>query len=128
MSTLKEVTVPDIGDFDEVDVIEVLVAEGDSISPEQGLITVESDKASTAIPATAAGVVRSVGVSVGDKVQLRSVILELESLEASKSEASAKETQPSQQPAAADTSQTTHADAGEATAHAETVSVTIPDI
>ncbi|HLS51623.1 MAG TPA: dihydrolipoyllysine-residue acetyltransferase [Burkholderiaceae bacterium] len=128
MSTLKEVTVPDIGDFDEVDVIEVLVAEGDSISPEQGLITVESDKASMEIPAPEAGVVRSVRVSVGDKVQQGSVILEIESVEASKSEGSAEEAQPSQQPAAGDTSQTTQADAGEATSQAETVSVTIPDI
>lgn len=64
-----EVRVPDIGDFDEVDVIEVLVKVGDAIVPEQSLITVESDKASMEIPSDTAGVVTAVHVNVGDKVK-----------------------------------------------------------
>ena len=78
MSNLIEVQVPDIGDFDEVDVIEVLVAEGDRIEEDQSLITVESDKASMEIPSSAAGVVKSLKVKVGDKVSEGTVLLELE--------------------------------------------------
>ena len=78
MSNLIEVKVPDIGDFDEVDVIEVLVAEGDRIEEDQSLITVESDKASMEIPSSAAGVVKSLKVKVGDKVSEGTVLLELE--------------------------------------------------
>ena len=78
MSNLIEVQVPDIGDFDEVDVIEVLVAEGDRIEEDQSLITVESDKASMEIPSSAAGIVKSLKVKVGDKVSEGTVLLELE--------------------------------------------------
>ena len=63
-----DVLVPDIGDFDEVTVIEVMVAAGDTIKVEQSLITVESDKASMEIPSSHAGVVQAVKVKVGDKV------------------------------------------------------------
>ncbi|ARP94350.1 dihydrolipoyl dehydrogenase [Bordetella genomosp. 13] len=78
MSKLTEIKVPDIGDFKEVEVIEVLVAEGDTIKAEQSLITVESDKASMEIPASQGGVVKSVKVKVGDKVGEGSVIVEVE--------------------------------------------------
>ena len=74
----KEINVPDIGDFDEVDVIEVLVAPGDTIAKEDPLITLESDKASMEIPSPAAGVVKDVKVKVGDKVSEGSLILLLE--------------------------------------------------
>ncbi|HLU15717.1 MAG TPA: biotin/lipoyl-containing protein, partial [Burkholderiaceae bacterium] len=67
MSTI-ELTVPDIGDATDVDVIEVLVSVGDTIEKEQSLITLESDKASMEIPAAAAGVVKEILVKVGDKV------------------------------------------------------------
>ncbi|MES3003644.1 MAG: dihydrolipoyl dehydrogenase [Pseudomonadota bacterium] len=77
MSTI-EVKVPDIGDFDEVSVIEVLVKAGDTIKAEQSLVTVESDKASMEIPATHAGVVKEMRVKVGDKVKEGSVLLTLE--------------------------------------------------
>ncbi len=77
MSNIIEIKVPDIGDVAEVDVIEVLVAEGDTVAQEQSLITVESDKASMEIPSTAAGVVKLLKVKVGDKVSEGSVILEL---------------------------------------------------
>ncbi|KCB38927.1 biotin-requiring enzyme, partial [Bordetella hinzii CA90 BAL1384] len=78
MSNIVEIKVPDIGDFKEVEVIEVLVAPGDTIKAEQSLITVESDKASMEIPASQGGVVKSVKVKVGDKVAEGSVILEVE--------------------------------------------------
>ena len=73
-----EVKVPDIGDFDEVAVIEVLVKVGDTVKAEQSLITVESDKASMEIPSSAAGVVKELKVEVGGKVKEGSVVLVLE--------------------------------------------------
>jgi pyruvate dehydrogenase E2 component (dihydrolipoamide acetyltransferase) len=78
MNKPMEIKVPDIGDFKEVEVIEVLVSPGDRIRAEQSLITVESDKASMEIPASEGGVVKSVKVKVGDKVNQGSVILEVE--------------------------------------------------
>jgi len=81
MSNTVQIKVPDIGDFKEVEVIEVLVAAGDTIKPEQSLITVESDKASMEIPASQGGVVKSIAVKVGDKVSEGSVILEVEAAE-----------------------------------------------
>jgi len=69
-----DVVVPDIGDFDEVTVIEVMVAAGDTIKVEQSLITVESDKASMEIPSSHAGVVKDVKVKVGDKVAKGSLV------------------------------------------------------
>ena len=73
-----DVKVPDIGDFDEVAVIEVLVKVGDTVKAEQSLITVESDKASMEIPSSQAGVVKSIKVKEGDKVSEGSVILTLQ--------------------------------------------------
>jgi pyruvate dehydrogenase E2 component (dihydrolipoamide acetyltransferase) len=75
---IMEVTVPDIGDFDEVTVIELLVKPGDSVKAEQSLITVESDKASMEIPSSHAGVVKELKVGLGDKVKKGSLILMLE--------------------------------------------------
>ena len=76
---LIEVKVPDIGDFSEVAVIEVLVKPGDTIKPEQSLITVESDKASMEIPSSHGGVVKELKVKLGDKVAEGSLVLLLES-------------------------------------------------
>ena len=73
-----EVKVPDIGDFESVAIIEVLVKPGDVVKVEQSLITVESDKASMEIPSSAAGVVKELKVKIGDKVNEGSVILSLE--------------------------------------------------
>ena len=78
MSNVTPILVPDIGDFDSVEVIEILVKPGDTIRAEQSLITVESDKASMEIPSSAAGVVKSIDVKVGDKVAQGSVVLQLE--------------------------------------------------
>jgi pyruvate dehydrogenase E2 component (dihydrolipoamide acetyltransferase) len=75
---LIEVKVPDIGDFDEVAVIELLVKPGDTVTAEQSLITVESDKASMEIPSSTAGVVKELRVKLGDKVKEGSVVLVLE--------------------------------------------------
>ncbi|MFV0283893.1 MAG: dihydrolipoyllysine-residue acetyltransferase [Castellaniella sp.] len=78
MSNIVEIKVPDIGDFDSVEVIEILVAVGDKIEAEQSLITVESDKASMEIPASVGGVVKALKVKLGDKVSQGSEILEVE--------------------------------------------------
>ena len=75
---LVDIKVPDIGDFDEVAVIELLVKPGDTVKAEQSLITVESDKASMEIPSSAAGVVKELKVKLGDKVKEGSVVLVLE--------------------------------------------------
>ncbi|MEY3791367.1 MAG: dihydrolipoyl dehydrogenase [Pseudomonadota bacterium] len=76
--SLMEIHVPDIGDFKEVEVIELLVKPGDSVKPEQSLITVESDKASMEIPCTHAGIVKELKVKLGDKVAEGSLLLVLE--------------------------------------------------
>ena len=82
---LIDIKVPDIGDFTEVAIIEVLVKPGDTIKAEQSLITVESDKASMEIPSSAAGVVKELKVKVGDKVAEGSVVLVLEAVGAASS-------------------------------------------
>jgi pyruvate dehydrogenase E2 component (dihydrolipoamide acetyltransferase) len=76
--SMVEVKVPDIGDFKEVEVIELLVKPGDTIAVDQSLITVESDKASMEIPSTAAGVVKELKIKLGDKVSEGSLILMLD--------------------------------------------------
>ena len=81
--SLMEIKVPDIGDFKEVEVIELLVKPGDTVKPEQSLITVESDKASMEIPSSHAGVVKELKIKLGDKVAEGSLILLLEASDAS---------------------------------------------
>ena len=76
--SLLEIQVPDIGDFDEVAVIELLVKPGDTVKVEQSLLTVESDKASMEIPSSHAGVVKELKVKIGDKVKQGSVVIMLE--------------------------------------------------
>ena len=77
MSKIVEIKLPAIGDFDNVDIIEVLVKAGDRIQAEDSLISVESDKATMEIPAPQAGIVKQVLVAVGDKVSEGSPILML---------------------------------------------------
>src|SRR5690606_13472875 len=72
------IAVPDIGDANDVEVIEIMVAVGDTIAAEQSLITVESDKASMEVPASHAGVVTAVKVKLGDKVSEGSEIIEVQ--------------------------------------------------
>ena len=76
--SIVEVNVPDIGDFKEVEIIELMIKVGDTIKVDQSLITVESDKASMEIPSSAAGVVKEIKVKVGDKVAMGSLLLLLE--------------------------------------------------
>ena len=83
---LVNIQVPDIGDFDEVGVIELLVKVGDTVKAEQSLITVESDKASMELPSSHAGTVKELKVAVGDKVKQGSVIVVLEAEQAAESE------------------------------------------
>ena len=94
MATI-DIAVPDIGDFDEVTVIELLVKPGDIIKADQSLLTVESDKASMEIPSSAAGVVKELKVKLGDKVKQGSIVLSLES--AVSDVVSAEKTAPAQE-------------------------------
>ncbi len=84
-----EIQVPDIGDFDEVAVIELLVKPGDTVKVEQSLLTVESDKASMEIPSSHAGVVKELRVKIGDKVKQGSIVLTLEAAGAAPAPSSA---------------------------------------
>jgi dihydrolipoamide dehydrogenase len=92
---LVDIKVPDIGDFDEVAVIELLVKVGDTVKAEQSLITVESDKASMEIPCSQAGVVKELKVKLGDKVKQGSIVLVLEG-EASVASSSVQSAAPAQ--------------------------------
>ena len=82
MSNVIEVKVPDIGDFKDVPIVEVLVKPGDSVNPEDPLITLESDKATLEIPAPQAGTVKALNVKVGDKVSQGTLILTLDAADA----------------------------------------------
>ncbi len=97
MASLKDVLVPDIGDFKDVPVIEVLVKPGDTVNPEDSLITLESDKATMEVPAPFGGVVKEMKVKVGDKVAEGAPILTLEASDA----APAGQTKPAAAPAPA---------------------------
>jgi pyruvate dehydrogenase E2 component (dihydrolipoamide acetyltransferase) len=109
MGQLTEVKVPDIGDFDNVPVIEVLVKAGDTVSKDQGLITLESDKATMEVPSSIAGVVKEVKVKVGDEVSEGAVVVTLEAADsggdkpAPKAEAPKQEAKPAPAPAPAKT-------------------------
>jgi pyruvate dehydrogenase E2 component (dihydrolipoamide acetyltransferase) len=100
MGSMVEIKVPDIGDFKEVEVIEVLVKPGDAVTKEQSLITVESDKASMEIPSSAAGTVKELRVKIGDKVAEGSLVLVLEAGDAAQA-AAAQPAQAAQPPSAA---------------------------
>ncbi|MFC5571049.1 dihydrolipoyllysine-residue acetyltransferase [Lysobacter yangpyeongensis] len=97
MAELKEARVPDIGGYDDVPVIELLVAVGDTVKPDQGLVTLESDKATMEVPAPFAGVVRELKVKVGDKLSEGSVVA---MIEATDDAPAAKEEAPRAQPVA----------------------------
>jgi pyruvate dehydrogenase E2 component (dihydrolipoamide acetyltransferase) len=88
---MKDVLVPDIGDFKDVEVIEVLVKPGDTVAKEQSLVSLESDKATMEIPSPEAGVVKELKIKVGDKVSQGAVILTLEPGAAPKAEAAKTE-------------------------------------
>lgn len=96
----KEILIPDIGDFDSVEVIELLVAPGDHIQAEDSLISVESDKATMEIPSPEAGVVKELKIAVGDSVSEGSLILLLEPAAASASDSAAEPAPMEEAPAA----------------------------
>ena len=123
---LIDIQVPDIGDFDQVTVIELLVQAGDTVKAEQSLITVESDKASMEIPSSHAGVVRELRVALGDKVARGSVVLVLEAADAA---APVREAAPVASPASAPPSPVAAAAAAPAASVAAgPVEVRVPDI
>jgi pyruvate dehydrogenase E2 component (dihydrolipoamide acetyltransferase) len=142
MAKQLEVTVPDIGDFEEVDVIEILIAVGDTVAVEDPLVTLESEKASMDIPAPEAGTVADIRVAVGDKISEGGVIVVLEVAEDSASAEPASPASDDQQPGgqkSADAATAAPSPAEPAPAPAaqppraaatggETVSVTVPDI
>ena len=124
--------VPDIGDFKDVEVIEVLVKPGDTVKPEQSLITVESDKASMEIPSSAAGIVKELKVKLGDKVSQGSPVVVLEgdaAQPAAPPTAAAKSPSPAAAPASAAAPAPPASSAATAAAAAGgTVEVAVPDI
>lgn len=131
MSQTIEVQLPDIGDFKDVEVIEILVAPGDVIQPEQSLITLESDKATMEIPAPQGGRVAEVKVAVGDKINQGDVILLLEAGEAAaavepvSAETSAAELEMGEPPEPEPESEPTPV---VPTGEAQRLPVTVPDI
>jgi dihydrolipoamide dehydrogenase len=116
--SLVELKVPDIGDFSDVDVIEVNIKPGDAIEKEQGVITLETDKATMEVPSDVAGTVKELKVKAGDKVSQGSVIAMVETAEAG---AAAKPAEAPKAPAAAQTAQAKPSGGG-------TQEVKVPDI
>ena len=109
MSAVIEVKVPDIGDFTEVETIEVLVGVGDSIEVDQALISLESDKATLEVPSTVAGVIKEMKVNIGDRVSKGSVILLAEASDATQAQSeqeSQEQTQATKEPPAVTTPET----------------------
>ncbi|MBA4329364.1 MAG: dihydrolipoyllysine-residue acetyltransferase [Polaromonas sp.] len=127
---LADITIPDIGDFDEVTVIELLVKPGDTIQAEQSLLTVESDKASMEIPSSQAGVVKELKVKLGDKVKQGSIVLVLETGDAAAAPAPAPDSRPKQAaaPAAPEQAATKSVAAPAPAAAGGSVEVRVPDI
>lgn len=128
-SEVIEVAIPDIGSDDEVDVIDVLVSVGDTIEKEDGLITLETDKATMDVPSTHAGTVKEVFISTGDKVKEGTVVIKLEvagsdssSSESASSDASSEASAPATQESEKQES------APAASASSETIEVAVPDI
>ena len=129
MSNIVQIKVPDIGDFKEVEVIEVLVSVGDTIKAEQSLITVESDKASMEIPTSQGGVVKSISVKVGDKVAEGTVVLEVEAAGAAAAPAAPAAAPAAAAPAkAAEAAKPAAAAAPAPAASAGPVEIQVPDI
>jgi len=112
MTKIVEIAVPDIGGFQNVDVIEILVKAGDTVAAEQSLITLESDKATMEIPAPQAGVVKALKVKVGDKVSEGALILTLEPTQAAVAAAEPEQSvpAPSEAPASGRGENELHAD------------------
>ncbi len=121
MANLETILLPDIGDFAEVEIIEILVAPGERIEPEQSLLTLESDKATMEIPAPRGGVIQDLLVKVGDKIAAGSPLLTLAT-------EGAAVPPPSAPPPAGPTAAPTQGAAAAAGGVGETISVLLPDI
>jgi len=133
MSQVVEIKVPDIGDYKDVPVIEVLVKAGDTVNAEDSLVTLESDKATMDVPSPKSGVVKEVKIKVGDTVSEGSLVLLLEEQGAAAAPAPAPQAAPAPAPAPA-AAAPTPAPAAQAPAPAPaaagggTVEVKVPDI
>ena len=125
---LVEVKVPDIGDFDEVAVIELLVKVGDTVKVEQSLITVESDKASMEIPSSTAGVVKEIKIALGDKVKQGSVVVMVEAAGAAAAPAAEPKAAPAPAASAPAAPVSVAATPAAAPAASGPVNVFVPDI
>jgi len=126
--SIVEVKVPDIGDFKEVEIIELMIKVGDTIKVDQSLITVESDKASMEIPSSAAGVVKEIKVKVGDKVAEGSLLLLVEAEGAAAAPAAAAPAAAAPAPAPAAAAAPAPEAAAAPAASAGPVEVKVPDI
>lgn len=118
-SEVIEIAVPDIGEDGEVDVIEVLVAVGDVIEAEDGLITLETDKATMDVPSPHAGTVKEVFISTGDKVKQGSIVIKLETSSGAPAETGSTAEAPTEKPAA---------EKSTAAASNEVIDIAVPDI
>ena len=126
-----DVAVPDIGDDGEVDVIDVLVSVGDTIEKEDGLITLETDKATMDVPSTHAGTVKEVFISTGDKVKEGTLVIKLETAgsgEAASSDAPAQSSSEKAAPAAESSSDEAASSASSSESAGGVVEVEVPDI
>ena len=123
---MTEIRVPDIGDVDEVEVIELLVAVGDVLAVDDPVVVIESDKASMEVPATAAGKVTALAVAVGDTVKQGDVLLEVEGGEAA--EAAPEPSEPAAEPEAPPPEPVAPAPQEAAQQSAAVVDVLVPDI
>ena len=126
--SIVEVKVPDIGDFKEVEVIELMVKVGDTIKVDQSLVTVESDKASMEIPSSAAGVIKEIKVKVGDKIAEGGLLLLLEGEGAAAAAPAAAAPAPAPATAAAPAPAAAAAPAPAPAASAGPVDIAVPDI
>lgn len=141
MATELKVTVPDIGDYQDVPVIEVLVKVGDTVEKDAALVTLESDKATLDVPAPEAGVVKSISIKAGDKVSMGAAVLVLETggdaaatpaaeepKAESKPESEPKAEKPAKAEAPAAEKKAAPAKAAKSAASSAAVTVTVPDI
>ena len=137
MASVENVLLPDIGDFADVEIIEILVAPGDSIEPEQSLLTLESDKATMEIPSPVGGTVKELKVAVGDRINKNALLMTVETGDGEPAADHAAEppapapAQPKAEPpqtAGTDTTSPAKASETSAAAPAATVDVRLPDI
>ena len=127
MATVEDILLPDVGDFSDIPVIEILVGPGDRIEPEQSLLTLESDKATMEIPAPRGGVITEVLVKLGDKVREGTPLFRIDTGEAAAPAAAEPTAAPTPQPTTAP-APAPAASAPPASTHGETVTIALPDV